>query len=348
MSYRHRGPRTICFYGVSGDTKSSQCYHAIRYYHRKSGCVAQHIRDCPGVRECPGKIVRYINVDPGQSFESVDDAGMIDKGIVDYIDFSDSKLALADSRKLALGYWPNENGDLRAEERFRAEPEEWGANGGKIGAYVIEGITSMTDMWLGHMRRQAQSEKVGVGFKPSWYYEEDEEVFTGLQEGHYQLPQNEFREQHTGGYRKLPIEFLVWTAHVGKGLDKERGEECYCPKGAGQADNFKIPSWFGDCIHLSRKVFTSRDKEGGPVAEERVVAWFKNHPDEVGTMYLAKPRLAPEKYPLLLEVFPAGYVPMDYKNGILKYMLAVDMIREGKTAGEVRGRLGMGNKERSK
>lgn len=340
MNYRRRGPRTMCFYGRSGETKSSQCYHAIRYYHKRSGCVAKHVRDCPGVGECKGRIVRYINVDPGQSFEAVDDAGLIEKGIVDYIDFSDSRLALADSRKLSIGYWPNADGVLLAESEFMAAPEEWAVNGGKIGAYVIEGITSLTDMWLGHIRRQAQGEKTGVGFKPSWYYEEDGQVFSGLQEGHYQLPQNEFREQHNGGFRKLGIDLLIWTAHPGKGLDKERGEDCYCPKGAGQADNFKIPSWFGDCIHLQKVRINVRSNEGEPEARDQVVAWFTNHPDEEGVMYLAKPRLAPEKYPLLSQVFPGGYVPMDYKNGIYRYMMAVDMIREGREPEEVRKRVG--------
>lgn len=325
----------MCLYAATGDTKSTQIYHIFRYYHKKTGCKAKHIRDCPGVDKCEGKIARVINADPGQSFEAFEDSGCLEKGLVQYIDITGSKLALADTRKLALGYWPNQNEELQATEEFQTKPADWG----KIGAYFVEGITSLTDMWLSHMRKNATSggKGGGVAFQPSYFYEEGGFSFSGLQEGHYQLPQEEFRNVHNLGLRTLPIDLLVWTALVGKGIDKERGEDCFAPKGAGQADNFKIPSWFGDCLHLGRQLF----KTSGDSLVEKVVAWFQNHRDGDGVKYLAKPRLAPEKFPILLEVFPQGFVPLDFKNGLFKYMWAIDMIREGKQAEEIRERLGM-------
>ncbi len=323
MSTQRRILRSTMLYSKSGDTKTSQCYHMFRYYHRKTGCPAKRIRDCPGVPECKGKRARIINADPGQSITPYEDTGLIKKGIVAYYNLNETKYPLADTRKLALGYWPKDE-EIRAEPEFMTSPEDfhniWGC-------YIVEGASSMAEMWLSHMRKLATGGEKGggIGYQPSYFYEEDGESYSGLQRGHYQLPQEELRNIHIHGLSALPIDNLIWTALVGKGLDKEKGEDCFAPQGAGSADNFKIPSWFGDCIHLDRIPIKGNDG----MVREQVVAWLMNHKDEEGVKYLAKVRLAPEKYPTLLEKFPEGYVKMDYTNGMARYLLEMEKIREG-------------------
>lgn len=316
-------------YGISGDTKTSQCYH-----------IAKMI-----LKQNPGKKIRLISSDGG-GYAPFQDSGMIERGEVEVFDYSNRQFALADMRRLSEGYWPRWVKDGKAyptysegaTEYFRSDgvckttKEEWD----KIVGYIIEGLTSTGEVLKTHCSNQ----ETGVGFKETFKYEEDGYVILGLQMGHYDLVQKEVAALHNKGFNSLPIEWLVWTALVGKGEDKQSRETVYGPQLVGNAATPKIPTWFMDCLHLSRENWEGSaapriyKEEEGVKHQNEVVAWFTRHNDsQTGIPYLAKPRLLPELYPRLLEYFPMGFVPMKFQNGIDVYFKVLEKLRKEDTSG---------------
>lgn len=308
-------PRTVILYGDSGIGKTSQAYFLARYLAKKYSIIGRLIGS---------------NASDSAPFE---DSGMIDKGIVDFFDIANRQYALADMRKLSEGYWPRNakdkegnsiiKGYFQKDDNCKTTFEQWQ----KIGFTIIEGITGVSNLMLNHIRSQEE----GVGFKHSFKYEEDGEVIGGLQEGHYGLVQQELYKVVVQGFACLPVKMVIWTALIGKGMDKRIQQTVYGPKGAGVAQTFEIPSWFMDCFHLEDKQVKVRvkNKQGDDEVIEKVirVAWFQNHKDEeTGITYLAKVRILPELYPKLLEKFPHGFVPLDFENGINKLYEEIDRI----------------------
>lgn len=303
-------PRSIMMYGQSGSTKTSQLYHLAKY-----------------ILKLTGKKIRMIHGDPG-GYAPFEDSGLIASGRVEVFDFSYRQLALADIRRLSEGYWPRKNKD--GQEYFRSEPvcmttpEQWSG----IGAYLIEGMTSLGELLKTHISNQRE----GVGFKESWKYEEDGYTLTGLQPGHYDLIQKEVYARHVQGFAMLPIEYLVWTALVGKGEDKQSRVTFYGPQIVGNAATPRAPTWFLDCLHLSKERW--KDAKTGE-NREGMVAWFTQHNDvsqelggSLGAPYPAKVRIAPELFPKLLEKFPFGFVPLGFTRGVDVLFMVMDKLRK--------------------
>lgn len=291
-------------YGDSGSTKTTQAYFLAKYIHNKTG-----------------KNVRMIGANASDS-APFEDSGMIEKGIVDFFDISNRKLALADMRRLSEGYWPRdvkEGGKgnklhFKTDDNCKSVQAQWD----KIGGYIVEGTTGIASLLLNHIRSQDE----GVGFKHSFKYEEDGYSIGGLQEGHYGLVQQEMYKMIVQGFACLPIQYLIFTGLVAKGEDKRTRETVYGPKAAGSATTFEIPSWFMDCFHLDSVIEETTNEK-----VERKVAWFVRHEDkDTGVPYLAKPRVLPEVYPQLLKKFPEGYVRLGFQKGIEKFYEELDRI----------------------
>lgn len=304
--------RSMIIYGESGDTKTSQLYHLAKYIIKKTG-----------------KKLRLISADGG-GYSPFEDPSpdpffkgksLIESGWVEAFDISYRQYALADMRRLAEGYWPRKyKGDLQGyfknEERCLTTPEEWEG----LAGYLIEGITSISKLLLNHIADQDGA----VGFKKSFEYDEEGYKISGLQEGHYGIVQKEIYKIQVHGFGRLPIDWCIWTALVAKGTDKRTGTKVFGPKSAGDATTFEIPSWFMDCMHLSQETITSAEGKG----VVKKVAWFRQHNDiELDIPYLCKARISPELYPKLLELYPNGYVTLGYKQGLNKYLEALDKIK---------------------
>ena len=304
-----RKPRSIMIYAESGDGKTSMCYHLAKWIYEKTG-----------------KRCRWIAADGG-GYEPVEKGGLIEMGIVDVFDITNRVKSIGDCNRLANGFWPRiiQQGDKRVRlfdntEQCRTTKSEWA----EIGAYILEGATGLAKVLLQHIRQSPDT----VGFKHSYSYVEDDYLIQGLQEGHYGIVQMEVNKLIEQGFENLPIDYFICTARVGKGERKRTKENCYGPQIAGNAATPDVPSWFKDCIHLSREQ-SSIEREGETVKIEQIVAWFMNHTDtETGVPYLCKSRLTPEVFPALLKKFPMGYIPMDTEKGIARYMDAIDILEE--------------------
>lgn len=300
-------PRSVMMYGSSGSTKTSQCYHLVKWIL--------------GKEENQGKHFRMIHSDGG-GYAPFQDSGMIEDGRVRVFDMSNRKHALSDYRKLSGGYWPKIMLNTKTQERVeyfqkdeKCETKDWG----KVAGYIIEGLASTGEALKTHISNQNE----GVGFKESWKYEEDGETLIGLQQGHYGMIQKEVYERHMKGFNTLPVQWLIVTSLLGKGTDRKQGIDVYGPQLVGDASTPNVPGWFMDCLHLDIASW----KEGEKEYNNKAVAWFTRHQDSMGNPFLCKARCLPELYPELIKRFPMGFVPLGFKQGIEKYFIALEELR---------------------
>jgi len=305
--------RSVCMYGVSGSTKTSQCFHLVRSLH--------------GTKTKPGPLYRkkwrLIHSDGG-GFAPFVDSGMVAAGVVEIFDFASWPYSLSGWRWLQRGYWPREN-KFGASQEFMTTPQEWS----NLAGYIIEGIASTGEILKTHVSNQKEK----VGFKNSYLYEEQGEEFRGLDEGHYGLIQKEIHSGHLKGFNNLPIPWLVYTSLVGMGKDKQKsagGDTTYVygPQIVGNAMTPGAPQWFMDCLHLSKERYRKRNQDGTEGEEvEGMVAWFTQHGDNsTGISYLCKCRLLPEVYPELLRYFPYGFVPLGFSTGVENYFAVLEAL----------------------
>lgn len=298
--------RSTVIYGTTGSTKTTQLYNVAKWlwttYKLKS---------------------RLITGDPG-GYAPFEDSGFIKNKITEVFDYTDRRLALADMRWLCQGYWPRETaegkllfkGDAGTENidisAFMTTPEEF--NG--IGAYLFDGLSSIASGLLTHCSNQPQGT---IGFKEAYAYEEEGEWIRGTQEGHYNIVQKEVRGL-VNSAKKLPVKFIVWTALLGKGKEMKTKKMEYGPQLVGTAATSDVPSWFMDCLHMTREMVGEANASGEVVAKEKVVAWFKEHHDtDTEVKYLCKARCLPELIPEVERLWPFGFVEMGYTEGLDEY-----------------------------
>ena len=304
-------PRNTCIYGKSGSGKTTQLI-----------LIARYILDTR-----PDKTIRIIAAD-NTTTEMFKDEGMIkdSSGIfyagerVELLEISNREKALADIRKLSLGYWPN-NGKFGSIPECEIKPDT-------ISAYLVEGITGFCDTWLTHL--SSKKEEGAAGFKHGVKLIEDDFYFGGLQEGHYNLVQREFHHVLTKGFHHLPVEFNIWTAMIGAAEEKRTGETQYGPKGAGNAQTPYIPQWFNDVFHLDER------EEKQVVGDDtrmvkRKYAYFVEHLDRItSNPYLCKIALPPRFTETVYRTWNTGMIPLTLNKGLDSYLQLIDELRRKK------------------
>jgi hypothetical protein len=159
-------------------------------------------------------------------------------------------------------------------------------------------------------------------------------VFGGVDKGHYNIIQKEIYDRHTKGFSTLPVEWLIWTALIGKGEDRER-VSTFGPQLVGNAKTAEIPSWFQHCLHLSKERYIDVPTKLRPDASgqetEGYVIWFQKHTNgQDGIPYLAKTRILPELIPKLMEYCPYGFFPVTYTYGLDVFFKLLERIKENK------------------
>lgn len=309
-------PKSTLLYGDSGSTKTSQLYFMAKWYLNK------------WKKEGKEKRIRLVTADGG-GYAPFQDSGMIERGEVEVFDMTNRVHSFADIHRVGTGFWPRNAKDKTGKSVIylasndKCMTKDWS----KIGAYFVEGTTSISSCLLNHLRNQdpdtyfRQGSKVGQ-LKGSFVFTDDDYVTMGGQESHYGMVQTEMYQIIVQEFETLPVEFVVWTGLTGRGEDKRTGASIYGPKLAGDKRTYEVPSWFMDTYHLSDEIV--EDKEGKK--KEVKVAWFRQHRDELGIPYLTKPRVQPEKYPKLLEKFPNGFCILDFERGISRLTEAIETL----------------------
>jgi hypothetical protein len=255
--------KSILLYSDSHEGKTTQLYHLAKY-----------------LWETHQQKTRIITADLG-GYEVFNDSQLVAKGIVDIADLTSSGITYAHLMKLlSLGYW-FVNGKIQETEKYR--------NFDNVGAYFFEGVTSLSERYLDYIRNEAQS----PGFKASWSFKDGDSEIKGLQEGHYGIVQQELYKW-IRNTKSLPVKYVVWTSHQQETKVKGKGT-MILPKAAGDAINFRIPSWFSYVFHMDHQEVTD---DNGLMKNKRY-AWFQEHQD------LNKEMIAPATLRLLPRYYPS-------------------------------------------
>lgn len=299
--------RTICLWSESNGTKTSQAYHRIKRMYERTG-----------------KTCRAIYSDKGGAAPLID-SGMVDAGIVDLWDITDRQdIAMSTLTNIVRGYWylttVSGKKTVRPEPMFQTTKEQWD----KIGLYLFEGGTSISML----IARGIANSPEKKGFGRSFHYDEGGYSYGGISEYHIGMIQNYIFDLLTQGVANLNVEEIIWTFHDGKGQDRNKQISHLAPEIIGSAMNSKVAKEFWDMIHLCRETVTVRDSNGLEVTEQRVMAYFTDHPDMVTQLPCkAKIRVLPELYPLLLNKWPNGGITMSYDQGINELYDAIDKLK---------------------
>lgn len=309
--------RTACIYADSGDGKSTQLYFMALWLWNNF--------------KLKSRLISYDG--KYQQFEANrGDGSLIERGIVEVFDAlrSDSGEALADTRKLSDGYWPRKT--KGGGQYFKSDANckvDWEKEG--IGAYFIDDISSLSDLWLAHVADQQ------AGFKSAWSYEEGGYTISGSQDGHYGIVQKELTKCWKGtgksqGFHNLPVRYVITTAKVEKGVENYRRKRVkrndpnapaeanittlYGPKAAGQALTPFMPGWFADCFHLGRVMV----KQGEGEAKEIRAAYYDTHlHEQTDVPFICRVDILPENVEKLREKFKHGFIPLGLNRGIDKF-----------------------------
>lgn len=294
---------TLLIYGETGTYKTSNIGRFARYMYEKTG-----------------KPTRLISADGGGWMPV---QAEIDAGIIDALRIVEAEQPLPLLRKLGQGYWPIE-GKLQLSDL------------GGVGAYCIEGLTSISMLLLRHLvktGRKVSEEVIGK-------FEEEIEVdgrrvkesFSAPSRSHYGFIQN-FVLDMLASFRALPVERVLFTAHEGKGSDDITNQMVYGPATVGKAITDKLPAEVGDLLHFYAVPV------GSPTSKLEVRCYLDKHPDtQTRILWPSKARLQPEQVEEFNKRWPDRCFPLTLDQGIEAYLRFQDESRStgGATAAEWR------------
>lgn len=302
--------KTHLAYGESGTYKTSQAGFFAEYVWRKYR-----------------KRTRLISGDGG-GWAPVEP--YIQAGIIIPYSLNSLEEPLTTIRKMSRGMWPVPTSTGRAA----LADTKW--ESADIGAYIIEGLTSISDLYMESLRKKnTGGEDVTVNLTL------DGEKFAGNNRSHYNFVQ---REVHAivRAFGSLPVAHVLFTAHEGRGEDESTREAIRGPALAGKAATDKVPSWVGDCLHfeaypetISVEAADDTGKKFKSTQLQTVVrAYFMRHPDpKFPTLtYPAKPRVPPDMMPKLLKKWPGGYIVLKTTGGLDEFLSVEDELEQEATA----------------
>lgn len=327
----------ILVYGSTGSFKTVQLLFLAKYAYRKWG-----------------KTTRLASVDGGgwKPLDPAVDAGLIEAWGVSALENPRSVL-----RKLSQGYWPKKT-VVGTETKLilsldRAETQS------KIGVVALEGLTSIANIIM----RDALNKQLVVsgdqkGEKGAITFTEKVDIVELgkplTKEEKYSFPtQGNYNDAQKGTYdfvtnlKSLPVPIVYVTALETRGEEEDTKKTIIGPAVVGKAVTAQVGSWVGDQIHMEDYFVNVPDPTDKPPAgtdpklyrarmmqETRVRAWFIRHPDPLtGMLFPAKPRLAPDQIPALLEVFPGGYFVPTVNEGLDVYLDTVDSLQRKSSQG---------------
>ena len=239
----------------------------------------------------------------------------IDSGIIDA--FSVSKLdmlkhsPLAIIRRLAKGDWVEDNGNGTAK-LVSTPPEKMQ----EVGAYAVEGLTSIGEMWMEELRVRQQ--RIGEDAIGSFLI--DGEKFSNNCRTHYGFVQNEIAGM-VKAFSSLPVEHVLFTALEGRGEDESTREADPRAGGGRQSGHISGARLGRDAV--TQTVTQPKTKATDPKTkfvsvqlETKVRMWFVRHPDEnfPTISYPAKLRVPPDQMEKVFKRWPGGFFEAD-NNG---------------------------------
>ena len=317
----------ILIYGGTGSFKTAQLLFLAKYAYKRWG-----------------KTTRLASCDGGgwKPLEPAVEARLISPWSVSAIENPRSVL-----RKLSQGYWPKPvetNGKTRLvlEVDSKTLREQ-------IGVVALEGLTSTANVIM----RDALNKQLKVaGDEVQAKFEENVQLIVDGKEmtqaekysfaarGNYNDAQRAVYDICTN-YRSLSVPIVYFTALESRGEEEDTGKTILGPAVIGKAMTAQVGSWVGDQIHAEDYYVDVPDPEHKPTKEQLAAGvkqrtmqqtkaryWFIRHPDtRTGMLFPAKPRVAPNMIPKLLEIYPGGYFEPTPDAGIDAYLEVVDKLQ---------------------
>jgi len=280
---------SLLAYGSTGTRKTSNC-----------GAFAKYVFE---LTHAP---IRYITADGG-GWEPIQP--YIDAGIILPIRLSDSQTLLERIRLLMKGHWPQEDGTLGKQPNLD-----------NVGAYVIEGLTSISMLVLRHlvMKGQKISEDIVGTFR------EGNETFGAAGRSHYGFTQ-QFIFDLIGAFSTLPTlsKRVMFTAHEGKGQDAQTRQTVYGPAAVGQAATDKIPFYVSDLLHFETTITDAKANKS------TVRAYMTAHADAdlQSILWPAKVRLPFDLVEEFQKKWPNGYIDLSTET-LYDYLKFMDDVRQ--------------------
>jgi len=315
----------ICEYGSSGAGKTAEILRLAKFVFARTG-----------------KKLRLASCDGG-GWKPLD--GAIKAGLIEPWGISALENPRSVLRKLSQGFWPevtNKNGQLGLLLRAPSS-KTWD----EVGALAIEGLTSIANIIM----RDALNRQLKVaGDDPQAQFKEtvtvagvdgkeltQDEKYSFASRGNYNDAQRAVYDIITN-YRSLPVAYVYTSALETKGEEEDTKKTIVGPAVIGKAVTSQVGSWVGDLLHAddffvdepdpTHKLSADQIKLGAKQRTMQVVkrrVWFMRHPDPVsGLIFPAKPRVAPEMLPKLLEKFPGGYYEPTSEWGLDRYLETVE------------------------
>jgi hypothetical protein len=300
-------------YGSSGTGKTTEIGRLARYVHRTTG-----------------KKTRLISADGG-GWDTIQD--VIDEGLIEAYQVGSLTSPVETMRKFSRGDWPTASGSGTAVMK----PTDWSKE--NIGAYAIEGLTSVGDAVMKALRLKGAK----IGESPNYAFTEGSETFYGSNMSYYGFIQDVLYE-FVNNFGQLPVQYVMWTALESKGEDDQR-VATYGPSIAGKKAIAKCIAWFGDCLHHDSVTVEKKDAKGNvekdsetgaKILVDKIRVYFTRHPDpQTGIVYPAKVRVPAAKLPELLKDprFARGFYEPSLTGGLDWLLEVEERLRKGKTEG---------------
>lgn len=319
----------ICEYGSSGAGKTAEILRLATFVYKRTG-----------------KKLRLASCDGGgwKPLESAIKAGLIEAWQVSSLESPRTVL-----RKLSQGFWPETvTKDGRLSLVLRAPSSKtWD----DVGALAIEGLTSIANIIM----RDALNKQLKVaGDEVQAKFEESvvvsgvdgkeltqQEKYSFAARGNYNDAQRATYDIITN-YRSLPVAYVYTSALETKGEEEDTRKTIVGPAVIGKAVTAQVGSWVGDLLHAddyfedvadpTHKLSDEQKKLGAKQRTMQIVkrrVWFQRHPDPTtGLIFPAKPRVAPDMMPKLLEAFPGGYYEPTHEKGLDHYLEVVEGLQD--------------------
>lgn len=322
----------VIAYGSSGSFKTAQAHFLAKYVYKRWGKITQ-------LASCDGGGWKPLEPD-------------IEAGLIEAWGISSVEKPRSVMRKLSQGFWPQiiETNGQRKLVLAPPTAETWK----RVGCRVHEGLTSTANIIM----RDALNNQLAVAgdSKGAISFQEDVnlidakgieskgvEKYSFATQGNYNDAQRAVYD-FACNYRSLPCPYVYITALEARGEEEDTRKTIIGPAVVGKAMTAQVGAWCGDLLHAedfyvnvpdpTHKVEKGQLQRMMQVTKARY--WFIRHPDPVtGMLFPAKPRVAPEQIPALLEIYPGGYFEPTTTNGLDAYLEVVERVQAA-AAGDVR------------
>ena len=258
-------------YGKSGSGKTTWWMRIAEEIYRASG----------------GKLKTRLYLGDG-GLETVEAAGLIEEGIVEYCPFTLWNHPFETFQFITEGYWPEDP----TNPKSKWVKPDYAKLAQSYGMFVFEGLSVGADYLMGD-REGGLAERMSKGESlnndESFKFTDGSIKVGGNARTHYSTTQR--RILHYVETSKVLPGWVQWTAHERQAQDYDTKEIEFGPDVAGKALTTKIGASFGNSVHLHP--VTKKTKAKDPVSGKEVEkieisyrAYTRKHYDPDNNTYI--------------------------------------------------------------